>query len=286
MVRCLAAVFLLLAASPARAAEYPTPGGETISIDGYPEAAPGFAAFFASLPHGPELERLRVTLVAPAEVPLRCGEGMTACYAPRESMIIAPGPEIDGPLLAHEYGHHVANHRPAPGFSSMLMGPPRWASQAHVCARLRETRIGTGWRNEPAEAWADTYAQLTYPELPWRLSPLLRPPESAFAAAVADVVDPWRGPRTITFRGRFGEGGRTRRFTIPLRLDGEIAVELQAERALRLDVRGAVGRRRSRVSRDRSLRFTACRSQNEPAVVHVTRRSGTGPFSVTVRYPG
>jgi hypothetical protein len=212
---------------------------------------------------------------------------MTACYNPRESLLVAPGPELDGPLLAHEYGHHVAANRPAPGFSSLLMGPPRWASVEHVCARLRETRIGVGWNSEPAEAWADVYARLTYPELPWRLSPLLRPPESAFAAALADVLTPWRGPRTVTYRGRFGDGGSgERRFRIPLRLDGEVEVELDAERAMRLDVRGAVGRGRSQVSRDRRLAFTACRAAREPVTVTVLRRSGTGPFTLTVRYPG
>ena len=287
MVRRLGILLLFFAASPAQAAEYRTGGGDTVRITGFPEVAPQYAEFFASLPHGPELASLRVTIVDPAVVPRRCGQGMTACYVPRESMIIAPGPRIDGPLLAHEYGHHVAANRQAPGFSSLLMGPPHWASQAHVCARLRETVIGVGWRNEPAEAWADVYAGLVYPELSWRLSPVLRPPESAFAAALADVLTPWRGWREITFSGRFGEGGSgVRRVTVPLRLDGQVDVELEAERALRFDLRGAVGRRRSHVARERRLRFSACRSGNEATSISVLRRSGSGPFSLTVRYPG
>ena len=287
MARWLGILLLLFSASTAQAAEYRTAGGETVRISGFPEVAPRYAEFFASLPHGPELASLRVLILAPEDVPARCGEGMTACYVPRESLLVAPGPALDGPLLAHEYGHHLAANRLAPGFSSVLMGPPHWASFAHVCAHLRETKIGVGWRNEPAEAWADVYARLTYPELPWRLSPVLQPPEAAYAAALADVLTPWRGPREITFRGRFGEGGSgVRRFAVPLRLDGEVEVGLEAERALRYDLRATVGRRRSRVARGRRLRFTACRSGSEATVVSVLRRSGTGPFSVTVRYPG
>jgi hypothetical protein len=282
----LAAALAPVGSASADTSGYRTSSGETIRVTGFPEVAPAYAEFLASLPHGPELSRLSVAIVTPEEVPAWCATGMSACYVPRESLLVAPGPDLDGPLLAHEYGHHIAANRRAPGFSSLLMGPPNWASVEHVCAQLRDQRIGLSWSAEPAEAWADVYARLTYPELPWRLTEELRPPESAYAAALADVLNPWRGPRTITFHGRFGESSRARTFRIPLRLDGEIEIEREAERAARLDLRGAVGRRRSHVSGDRTLRFTACRAAREAATVTVLRRSGTGPFTLTVRYPG
>lgn len=283
----LAAVVAPSAAGAQEMRDYRTAGGTTIRIAGFPEAAQGFADFLAALPHGAELGSLKVTILAPAEVPGRCGDGMTACYFPRSSTIVVPGPRLDGPLLAHEYGHHIANHRPGTGLDPLLTGPPQWASRARVCARLRGTRIGTGWRTNPAEAWADVYARLVFPALPWRLSPLLRPREPGFAAALSDVLTPWTAPRTLTFHGRFGEGGSgVKRFVVPLSLDGEVGAEVDAERALRLDLRAAVGRRTSRTSRDRSLRFIACRTGDEAAVFSVRRREGNGPYRLTVRYPG
>ena len=277
----------VLPAAPAAAAPYATSTGETVEIAGFPEVAPAYAEFFAGLPHGAELAELRVTIVPPEEVPALCGAGMTACYVPRESTLVAPGPEFDGPLLAHEYGHHVAANRGGGVFSSVLMGPPRWASHAHVCAKLRDSTVGIGWGNEPAEAWADVYARLTYPELPWRLTPALSPDDGAFLAALRDVVAPPPALRTLAFRGRFDERERdVRRFTVPVRLDGAVDLELEGQRSLRLEVRAAVGARRSRSSRTRRLRVKVCRAPGERVEVSVTRRSGTGPFTLRARLRG
>lgn len=275
----IAALATAWAAPPAAAERYRTTTGEAVDVDGFPHAAPAYAEFFANLPHGDELKTLTVQLAAPQDVPGMCGTpGMTACYLVRHSTIVAPAPQLDGPLLAHEYGHHVAMNRP--------LGPPRWASHAHVCAGLRAGRFGAGWSSAPAEAWADVYARLTYPELPWRLSPALEPDEPAFAAALHDVLLPPPAEREVAFQGRFGEGGTgVRRFTLPLRLDGPVEVELEAERTLRLDL-AATGAARSRRSRTRRLRFTACRSAGERVVVTVHRRAGTGPFAVRARFRG
>jgi hypothetical protein len=152
---------------------------------------------------------------------------------------------------------------------------------------MRGGKLGHRWVEDPAEAWADVYARLTFPDLAWRLSPLLRPSEEAYAAAIRDVAAP-SIPRIREFRGRFGEfGSGRRRFTLPLRLDGTMEVRLQAADDLELDLRIISAGRRIAFTPARLLRFDACRTHDvERLVLEVRRRSGTGAFSVGARYPG
>lgn len=280
-----------MSAAPASASElraYTTADGDSVQIAGFPDVAPAYAEFFSRLPHGRELSSLKVRLVDPGEVPRLCGwTGVTACYVRRESTIIAPAPRLDGPLLAHEYGHHLAANRSGGAFDPIRVGPSHWASAARVCSRLRAGRIGRGYASDPAEAWADVYTRLIYPHLPWRFTRILRPTRAALAAAARDVAGVPIPVRSGAYRSRFRErGSDVRRIRLPVRNDGAVDVAVLAEAPMELEFRIAVGRHRSRWTRGPSKRVTICRAGSEPAVVTVRRRAGSGPFTLRASYPG
>ena len=75
------------------------------------------AAAVGSLPHGKELSQLKVYVGTREEVSVLCGEGTMACYDPASETMTIDGEdeEVDGisraSVIAHEYGHHIANNR-------------------------------------------------------------------------------------------------------------------------------------------------------------------------------
>lgn len=267
-------------------------------------AARSYVAFLDSLPHGSELGRLTVALAPARRVGRLCGGGgdVLACYSPAGETMIVPGEEIgtvDTPttsyVVAHEYGHHVAANRDNAPFAAIDFGPKRWASYERVCAQAIEGRLAPGdeggaYRLNPGESWAEVYARLRYPDLPWRFAARLEPDEGALAAARRDVLDPWTAPQTRTFTLPAREDARS--FRLPLRLDGKLRARVQGEAGsevgLTISADGELeGRTRGRASR-RGLTFAAaCRERDtERLTFAVTRDAGRGPVSLRVSYAG
>jgi hypothetical protein len=214
------------------------------------EVAP-VVSMIDALPHGPELSGLGLDVATPAEILGRCGEETIACYDPREDEMVIDGQdeELDGvsrlSLIAHEYGHHIANNREGGIWSAFDAGTLRWSTYEQVCERTREGELFPGnegahyWEN-PGEAFAQTYATLVEPQTPWPYTPLLAPDETALKKLREDVLDPI-AQRTMKWQvgspsGRgpaIGEAlpvegaSFTRTFKAPF--DGRVTVHLRAQ---------------------------------------------------------
>jgi hypothetical protein len=297
------------------AVKYPTADGLKISVsfsNTYtPDAAvaASYVAFLDSLPHGTELSALKVYIAPPDEVQADCGgeDGTLACYDPADQTMTVPGEEMqsdDGSgvttsyVLAHEYGHHIARHRDNAPFSALDLGPKYWSSFEGVCLGVYERKLfpgdeGSHYLANPGEAWADTYAHITYPDVFWQFTAVLKPSAGAFAAAKRDVLTPWIGPVTKTFSGSFSAGGSgVRLFSFPLRLDGTLKVALHGPAGANYDLAlSSLGRSdggtKAPGANDLYVANPACRdAASERVYLRVLRRSGSGPFTATVTYAG
>ena len=155
-----------------------------------------------------------------------------------------PGP--DGAsrefVLAHEYGHHVAQHRdmPAPFPAAIDWGPERWSSVEHVCQGHRTRRLLPRRRG---------HALLRGPgrglrrEL--RLQPLPRsgggvglgagaaPEPRLLRALREDTLRPWLGRHSFTVSGRVPrDGAIVQEFRTPF--DGKVSIGPAGDRGPRL----------------------------------------------------
>ena len=300
------------AATPETA--YPTADGQRVAVafsPGYapnPTVAAGYVAFLDSLPHGGELSKLHVYIATPAEITTLCGrvDGTLACYSPTTHTMTVPGQEVTTGsgvtttyIIAHEYGHHVAAFRDNPPFDALDHGPKYWSSLKQVCNLTLNKQLfpgneGANYRLNPGESWADTYAHLVFPDVPWMFTELLRPDEAAYAAARRDVLTPWTTPVARTFSGRFTKAsGNTRTFRFKLRLDGAMSFALKGPAAASYDLALLSGgkveqRTRAAGSSDRiSYPDGACRERTVESIsVAVTRRHGNGSFTVRASYAG
>jgi hypothetical protein len=295
---------------------YPTKDGGTVQAaisDNYgnqldTHIVQSYVDFLDSLDHGAELHTLRIFIAPPEEVLSECGgqEGTLACYDSRTKMMFVPGAEPDtgasgvtlSYIVAHEYGHHIAASRSNTPFSAFAVGPKYWASYEMVCDRSLKGLLAPGneaqfYRSNPGEAWAETYAQLKYPEVSWQYDPILKPDAAAFDAARRDVLTPWTAPTTKVFTGTFGKrGSNTKRFGFDLTLDGSISFRLKGPRTSNYNlVLSSNGRSQGRTSRSDSRDSVsyeaACRQDaTERVTVAVKRVKGSGPFTVRVSYAG
>jgi hypothetical protein len=299
-------------ATTARAKAYKAPDGSTILVDVSPSyrrddaAIQKFVDFLGRLPHGSELSRLRLYIATPGEVERLCGgvPGTLACYAAALQVMIAPGQQPPstnlslGYIVAHEYGHHVAANRTNAPFPASNYGPKYWASQELVCQGVLDKRYfpgdeGEHYKSNPGEAWAETYARLTYPGVAWAFDPSLAPDAASLATARRDVLDPWRGNVTKRFSGTLGARDKAKDVSFRLRLDGSLSLSLSGPRTANFDLGViAAGREqattRARGSRDKLSPRVVCRKSlsGGQITVRVRRRSGSGRFTVTAKYPG
>jgi hypothetical protein len=266
-----------------------------------PVADQALVDFLGTLVHGSELAALRVHVAAPAEINEICGGGKAvACYAIGANRIYVPDRAVEGAsleyVLAHEYGHHIASWRSNAPWDAVDWGPKYWASEMRVCSYVRARQLfpgnqGAHYRDDPGEGFADSYAHISQPQLPWQFNALMRPTDAAFSAIRRDVMRPWAGPRKRTFNGRLGPDRRTRTFRLRLRLDGNVQVALRGRPGLRaqVELRGrsfataeTLGARRRR-----GFGVDWCRRQPvERVSVIVRRRAGAGPFALRVTWPG
>jgi hypothetical protein len=305
-------------AQTANAIDVPTAEGYTVHVEFSdaagglnPDVAAGYVGYLDSLPHGPELSQLRIEVASTDQVAGLCGgleqEGILACYQDTNNRMTVPNVGIDATtadggyslryVLAHEYGHHIANHRRNAGFrgGALDWGPKRWASQELVCNKTQRRQLfpgneGSEYRNNPGENWAEAYARLTFPDQPWNFSPRLIPDAVTLDAARRDVVEPWTGPATAVFT--MPRGKRTQRFTVPMTLDGAVTALVHGPKRSEVGVRLAIDGHTAATSRRRgrtdSLSGTACRSAGTATLTFTAIRKGGrgGPVNLAVSYPG
>jgi hypothetical protein len=282
------------------------------------------ANVLGGLVHGQEMSSLSVYVASPEEISYICGAGALACYAPATDEMIVSGQDGSAYgvprdyTIAHEYGHHIANNQLNDPWSAIDSGAKRWATDTHVCQGVRKGSLFPGdedvhyWDN-PGEAFAETNAHLNYPtvNVPWGYSDPLRPSQRSVQQLRADILTPWTQPATVTWNGNLWPQRRnpaTRRFATPL--DGTVDVDLTGPPNANYDVyllgpklhASKRERRRARHHRharprprrkvlhrsvsggsSEHLEFQSC---GQSAVwVEVRRRSGEGPFRVSVTRP-
>jgi len=264
------------------------------------------ADFIGTLIHGPEVDLLTVQLDTPFQIIFDCGLGAEACYYSGEDKIVLSGDEETGSdgasrdfVLAHEYGHHVAQHRylPAPFGGAVNWGTERWASLEHVCQGRRHGRLfpgdeGSHYFEDPGEAFAEAFAHYRFPLafVRWRYSAALRPTPAAFEAIREDTLSPWSQQASFALSGHVparGEGAAVE--ILPTPLDGMVSLRPSLHRrGYELALRSRAGRllRRSRHSLDSRgmLDYTVCGESRLRLTITSTRRR-PGPFKLQVQRP-
>jgi hypothetical protein len=294
--------------------DYRAPDGQIVkvrissSVPNGPAVAQQIVDFLGSRVHGLELGRLRVFIGTPVEVQGICGgdERVLACYAASERRMYVPDRDTPGGAssgftrdysVTHEFGHHIANYRSNFPWPALDWGAKYWSSYEYVCTGVQQGRYfpgdqGNHYLDDPGESFADAYAHLHYPDVPWQFNSDLRPDAGAFAALRRDVLTPWRGNRQRTFRGTLGPGLTARATRLTLTLDGRLDLRLVGPRGSNYDLSLYQGSRlvthtRVRGSRDRLI-LNWCRSGSPTSnlSVRVIRRSGAGDFVLTLLYPG
>jgi hypothetical protein len=265
------------------------------------------ADFIGTLLHGEEVELLTVQLDTEYQLGYDCGFGAEACYFTGDNKIVIGGyEEADGEgatfdfVLAHEYGHHVAQHRdlPQPFGSAINWGTERWASLENVCQGQRRGRLypgdeGTHYFEDPGEAFAEAFAHYRFPSLPipWRYAPSLRPTPAAFRAIREDTLEPWRGRTSLVLSGHVparGEGAAVEALRTPL--DGTVSLRPDSLRrhGYELALRSRAGRLLRRFDRGlgsrHQLDYTVCGQPRLRLVITSTTAHG-GPFRLQIQRP-
>jgi hypothetical protein len=256
---------------------------------------------------GRSARRLRMFIGTPAEVADACGgdTGVQACYVSGERRMFVPStdsgagqsPYTREYVVTHEYGHHIAAFRRNDPFPALDWGPKYWASYELICAGVYQGvyfpgNQGSHYLDDPGEGWADSYAHLHYPRLPFQFNSGLAPDAGAFAAIRRDVLSPWRGPATRSIHRRLSGRRRATSTTVRVSLDGTVALALSGPRRSNYDIqvldgRNVVDQSRAAGSRDR-VTGTVCRGRPgaTPFTVRIRRRSGAGPFTLRISWPG
>ncbi len=264
------------------------------------------ADFIGTLIHGPEVSLVTVQLDTPYQLAFECGFGAEACYFTGENRIVLSGNEEvdeDGAnrdfVLAHEYGHHVAQHRhlPTPFAGAVDWGTERWASLENVCQGSRRGRLypgdeGSHYFEDPGEAFAEAFARYRFPGDPvrWRYSAGLRPTPAAFQAIREDTLSPWSQRSSFVLSGHVparGEGAAVEILNTPL--DGMVSLRPSLHRrGYELALRSRAGRllRRSHHIHDPHgrLDYTVC-GESRLRLTITSTRPHPGPFKLQVQRP-
>jgi hypothetical protein len=266
------------------------------------------ADFLGTLPHGDEMNLLSVLLVQrSSEMSVQCGSSNAlSCYFPDEDLIVTAGDDFTNPsdnatrayVVAHEYGHHLANHRNNSPFANPAIdwGTKYWASYEGVCPGVRAGRYfpgnqGSHYYQNPGEAFAESFARNRFPTdpVPWLWPDFPAPGANAFAALRTDAFQPWNGPTADTRRGRFPrkqkKKRRTRvnqklkRFVTPR--DGDLTLRLSGPDRANLDLvlrtpDGHILDQSAGGGSKEQVHFRICGERNVQAVVRRHGRKRTG----------
>jgi hypothetical protein len=220
---------------------YITSSGEAVDVSvspSYPTSeaiGQRWADFFASLPHGPELLRLKAYVATLPEVQAICGGSAVGCYGD-DRLFVTNEPAFGfapEEVARHEYGHHIARNRSNAPWSAIDWGPKHWATAARICPRVRWNSAYPGdesllYKLNSGEAFAEAYRVLVDTRLgeehpAWPLvDSSFYPDRAALDAIEQDVVSPWTRP-TVHILHLRGRVGRTR---IATPLDGTLTVRL------------------------------------------------------------
>ena len=278
---------------------YPLGDGRTVRVilsqvyKPDPQVSQSVATYLGTLLHGGEIVGVTVYLATPDELGLACGAGAEACFNSLTNLIVVPAvPPPSGisqeDILAHEYGHALANGRSNHPFPAVALGTKRWATYEQVCPRF-VAALGDlsslPYRDLPGEAFADAYRILNggSPSL-FVFNRVYFPDATAFRAIRADIFDPWYQRPPAVLRGA---GDRRMRVRTPL--DGLLRIKLVAAPGSDFDLElrspflsqpVAVGTRRGRVDEVATL-ICGVRGYS----LSVRRHSGRGSYRMTVSRP-
>ncbi len=308
-VKRLLAVCLLALALPATAlawgGSYPTGDsfGSSVQInvsDSYPvdQTLPQtWATYLGTLVHGPEMSKLILDLRPLSEVQDTCGSSALACYDPSSETILAPPDDtLDQPpareVVAHEYGHHIANNRSDSPLLAEDYGTKRWASYENICARSANGELspgneGVSYTENPGEAFAESYRVLNLTKegdtsISWDIvDESLYPDATALSLLEQDVVSPWTGPTLTHVKGSFGNGV-ARTIVLKTTLDGTLVARLHApsKGTFRLSLWNGSKLIERSVS---TLRYNYCGQRT--LTLKVERLRGHGAFTVDISKP-
>lgn len=264
--------------------------------------AQSWADFLASLPQSGDAASMQVYFAPLREMQRACGNDADACYDPNDSLLILLGETApDGASIeevaAHEFGHHIANHRSNAPWSADSWGPKRWATKLGVCQGVRgETMFpddqGDNYDRNPSEGWAETY-RVSAGQNPtdWSIvSDIFRPDAATQKIALLDATDPWPGASVSTTSGKLLKGrAKTTKLRISVPQDGRVTVRLNSSKGLNADLdlydsggRSRIGSSHLRGTSD-SVTGTLCGQRT--VLARVTRASGSGSFKLTASTP-
>ncbi len=260
-----------------------------------PSVNQSYADFLGGLIHGHEITKLRVYIATPAEVAVLCRPDALACYlVGRDEMVTLGQAPADGtPLedvVAHEYGHHIAEHRRNPPWKAIDWGTKYWATHENVCRLKREHKAFPGaersrarYERNPGEAFADSYRIVNggSPDL-FQFARRFFPDQAAKKDIVADVTNPWRSYVHHRRSGRLNGRRRHRTYRFATPLDGTFVAKARGRGHLRVRVNILHGHYRLAHGRSRA-RAVVCGHKH--LRVRVGRRGGYGRFRLRVKRP-
>lgn len=284
--------------------------GETVNVlvsNTYPQdvaVQQQWANYLASLVHGSELSKVTLQLAPLNEVQTGCGSRLAlACYSPTSQLILAPGNDPDPmttseSVVAHEYGHHVANNQNNWPWPAVDYGTKRWASYVQVCKATEQSHMYPGSEDShytlnPGEGFAESYRVLNernlgLPESEWNVvSDIFYPDATALADLQTDISTPWQNVTTSVIKGSFTRNGTPRTTIVGTPLDGDVTATLRAPRSLRAKVqlltKSKVVATATVSGAAKVARTIAC--GNRSYTLKVTRLAGSGSYTVTVGRP-
>src|SRR4051812_17366180 len=261
-----------------------------------PSVNQSYADFLGSLYHGHELTRLRAYIAPYGEVKKLCGSESDACYSDEDNQLVTMGDDPpDGTsledLAAHEYGHHVANHRLNQTGRAPDYGPTYWATYENVCINDGHSMFpgneGAHYRQNPGEGWAETFRALNGTISPWNtVGRIFYPTRRSLALAKRDVLNPYNGGEYIDRHGRLSRAHRWRRFRVPVENDGRVKLRLRAKGSLNGDVYVFAHRHsRKPLAHTRRSRLTGIYCAYRHLYLGVRRAGGRGSFRLRATLP-
>ena len=285
-------------------ATYATTDGMTVHVIfaglSAPDAVAGqsTADFLDSLLHGPELSTLTVDLAPFVSIQRTCGIQALACYFPSRRTLYIPTAlpvAVDVPLeqiLAHEYGHHVAESRTNAPWTAVDWGPKRWATYMGVCPHTFAGEMfpgdeGAAYELNPGEGWAEAFRFAnslrigTWRDIGWPIvDDVFRPNQTALDLVAKDVLEPWSAsPPRPQLKGSLRKG-QARRVRIATPLDGMTTAAVTGPAGIRLAY--DTGRSKRQSANGRSAAATVCGARTTTLTLK-TRRAGR--FVLTYSIP-